>query len=124
MNGKILVIGSSNTDMVINSDRLPSPGETVIGGKLEIFAGGKGANQAVAAARSGGDVTFFSAVGEDSFGSQALENLKNRRMGIRELNSFQKNSPHPMILAQSSRVGSEPPFCPKKRFSRFSPSIR
>ena len=56
---KIVVIGSSNTDMVIKSDRLPKPGETILGGNFLMNHGGKGANQAVAAARLGGDVTFF-----------------------------------------------------------------
>ena len=55
---KIVVIGSSNTDMVIKSDRLPKPGETTLGGNFLMNHGGKGANQAVAAARLGGDVTF------------------------------------------------------------------
>lgn len=55
---KIVVIGSSNTDMVIKSDRLPKPGETILGGNFLMNHGGKGANQAVAAARLGGDVTF------------------------------------------------------------------
>jgi len=58
MKNRITVIGSSNTDMVIKSDRLPVPGETVIGNQFSMHHGGKGANQAVAAARLGGDVTF------------------------------------------------------------------
>ena len=55
----ILVVGSSNTDMVVFCDRLPHPGETVLGGQFHMFGGGKGANQAVAAARAGGAVTFL-----------------------------------------------------------------
>lgn len=72
-NKKILVIGSCNTDMVIKSDRLPIPGETVIGGTFLMNAGGKGANQAVAAARQGGKVTFVSKTGNDVFGKQSIE---------------------------------------------------
>lgn len=60
---KIVVIGSSNTDMVIKSDRLPKPGETILGGNFLMNHGGKGANQAVAAARLGGDVTFICKIG-------------------------------------------------------------
>ena len=56
---KILVVGSSNTDMVIKSAHIPKPGETIIGGTFFMNAGGKGANQAVAAARLGGDVDFM-----------------------------------------------------------------
>ena len=70
---KIVVVGSSNTDMIAKIERIPKPGETVIGGKFSTAAGGKGANQAVAAARAGGDVTFIARVGEDMFGEQALQ---------------------------------------------------
>ena len=55
MKKKIVVIGSSNTDMIIKVHRLPVPGETVLGGEFSTAQGGKGANQAVAAARAGGD---------------------------------------------------------------------
>ncbi|HET6256622.1 MAG TPA: ribokinase [Puia sp.] len=69
----ILVVGSSNTDMVVKTDRLPGPGETVLGGAFLMAAGGKGANQAVAAARLGAKVVFIAKVGEDIFGKQAVE---------------------------------------------------
>jgi ribokinase len=69
----ILVIGSSNTDMVIKTPRFPQPGETIIGGEFFMFPGGKGANQAVAAARLAGNVTFLCKVGGDIFGRQAVE---------------------------------------------------
>ena len=68
---KIIVIGSSNTDMVIRADRIPVPGETVLGGHFFMNPGGKGANQAVAAARMGGNVTFIAKVGNDTFGSES-----------------------------------------------------
>ena len=70
---KIFVIGSSNTDMVIKSEKIPVPGETVIGGTFMMNPGGKGANQAVAAARMGGNVTFVSKIGNDLFGKQSVE---------------------------------------------------
>lgn len=74
MNSKrIVVIGSSNTDMVVKSDRLPVPGETVLGGAFMMNPGGKGANQAVAVARLGGNVTFISKTGNDLFGKQSIE---------------------------------------------------
>ncbi|HQW27335.1 MAG TPA: PfkB family carbohydrate kinase, partial [Saprospiraceae bacterium] len=74
---KIIVIGSCNTDMVIKSDRLPIPGETVIGGTFLMNAGGKGANQAVTAARQGGSVLFISKTGNDVFGKQSIELYKS-----------------------------------------------
>jgi ribokinase len=77
---KIVVAGSTNTDMVIRSERLPLPGETVLGGDLIMAAGGKGANQAVAAARLGAKVTFIARVGKDMFGKQAMENFRNEGM--------------------------------------------
>lgn len=73
---KILVIGSANMDMVIQSDHFPVPGETIIGGDFSLIPGGKGANQAVAAARLGGDVCFIARLGEDVFGSQNLLNFQ------------------------------------------------
>jgi len=69
---KIVVVGSSNTDLVVRADRIPRPGETVIGGAFHIAPGGKGANQAVAAARAGGAVTFVARLGTDDFGERAI----------------------------------------------------
>ncbi len=69
----IVVIGSSNTDMVAKSTRIPVPGETVLGGTFMMNPGGKGANQAVAAARMGGNVTFITRTGNDLFGKQSKE---------------------------------------------------
>ena len=68
----ILVIGSSNTDLIIKAARIPRPGETILGGEFARAAGGKGANQAVAAARAGGAVTFIARVGCDANGEAAL----------------------------------------------------
>jgi len=70
---KIVVVGSCNTDMVIKADRLPVPGETVLGGKFLMNPGGKGANQAVAAARLDGRVSFVTKTGNDVFGKQSVE---------------------------------------------------
>jgi ribokinase len=71
-NPSIVVIGSSNTDMVIKTTKLPQPGETILGGNFFMNAGGKGANQAVAAAKLGGAVTLFTKIGNDVFGEQAI----------------------------------------------------
>lgn len=73
---KIVVVGSSNTDMVIKSDRIPAPGETIIGGTFVMAAGGKGANQAVAAARLGADVTLVARLGADALGDQAVSGFE------------------------------------------------
>ena len=73
MSVKVVVVGSSNTDMIVRTAHIPRPGETVLGGEFVMAAGGKGANQAVAAARAGGTVTFVARVGQDMFGCQAVE---------------------------------------------------
>ena len=71
MSGRIVVVGSVNVDLVIRGERLPLPGETVAGGTFERHHGGKGGNQAVAAARLGRPVLFVGAVGDDDFGTAA-----------------------------------------------------
>ena len=80
MSAPILVIGSANTDMVVKTAKLPAPGETILGGEFLMNPGGKGANQAVAAARLGGAVTFVAKVGDDVFGREAVAGFK--REGI------------------------------------------
>src|ERR1017187_7172089 len=73
---KIIVAGSANTDMVVKTKKLPLPGETILGGSFFMNAGGKGANQAVAAARLGGNVGLVAKLGNDIFGKQTIEGLK------------------------------------------------
>lgn len=73
--GTVVVVGSINIDLVVRVDRLPQPGETIAGGTLERHGGGKGANQAVSAARAGAEVRFVGAVGDDDLGEQALAQL-------------------------------------------------
>jgi ribokinase len=83
----ITVVGSSNTDLVLECEHLPSPGETVMGGKLRQCSGGKGANQAVAAARAISNpaikVAFVGAYGNDDFGRNARHNLRNEGIDVR-----------------------------------------
>ena len=77
---KIFVIGSANTDMVVKSAKLPLPGETLLGGTFFMNAGGKGANQAAAAARLGGNVTMVAKVGNDIFGKQTIDGLQKENI--------------------------------------------
>jgi ribokinase len=72
----ICVVGSSNIDLVVKSKRLPLPGETILGGEFLMVPGGKGANQAVAAAKLGAEVYFVAKLGDDIFGTQSFENFK------------------------------------------------
>ena len=77
---KVVVLGSSNMDIVITTNRLPKVGETVIGKEIDYFIGGKGANQAVAAARAKSDVRFLSKVGKDTFGEKILSYLQKEKL--------------------------------------------
>jgi ribokinase len=83
MSASILVVGSINTDMVVKTRTLPGPGETVLGGAFFMNAGGKGANQAVAAARLGGHVTFVARRGADPFGRQVQEGFEKEGIDCR-----------------------------------------
>ncbi len=78
----ILVIGSLNTDLVVRAPRFPQPGETISGDDLQIIPGGKGANQAVAAARQGASVAMLGRVGSDSFGPFLLDSLKSNHVDV------------------------------------------
>jgi ribokinase len=78
----VLVAGSINVDIVVHAERLPGRGETVAGGRLERTGGGKGANQAVAAARAGAAVTLAGAVGDDDLGTDALAELSAEAVDV------------------------------------------
>lgn len=78
----IVVVGSTNTDMVIKASHLPQPGETILGGTFFMSAGGKGANQAVAAARLGGSVLFIAKTGYDIFGKQSIDLFEKEGIDI------------------------------------------
>lgn len=101
---KIIVIGSCNTDMVVKANRLPVPGETVLGGSFMMSPGGKGANQAIAAARLGGDVTFIAKTGNDLFAHQSMELFETE--GIKTNYIFSDpNNPSGVALISVDRYG-------------------
>lgn len=77
---RVTVVGSANMDLVVRAERIPKPGETVLGSSFRTGLGGKGANQAVAAARLGAEVTFIARVGNDEFGKRSIEQY--RREGL------------------------------------------
>jgi ribokinase len=86
----IVVVGSSNTDMILKVPRIPKPGETILGGRFTTAAGGKGANQAVAAARAGGKITFIARVGDDMFGQQARGGFESDNINVEFLKTDSK----------------------------------
>ena len=102
--GKILVVGSSNTDLVVKTSKLPNPGETVVGGEYFKFHGGKGANQAMAAAKLGGKVTFIGKLGDDDFGKDAIINLKSEGISVDSI-LVDKESPSGIALIMVDENG-------------------
>ena len=80
--GRVVVVGSANTDMVLQVERRPESGETISGSDFQMFAGGKGANQAVASARAGAEVTFIGAVGDDAMGESACRGLRDEGIDV------------------------------------------
>ena len=91
----VVVVGSSNTDMIIQMKSIPRPGETLLGGRFSIAPGGKGANQAVAAARAagpGGKVTFVAKVGQELFGDQTIAGLKKDKISTDYVFRDKKNA--------------------------------
>jgi len=80
---KVVIVGSTNTDMTVRVPRLPAPGETVSGGGFRVTGGGKGANQAVAAARAGASVVFVTALGTDDIGDRAYDSLAAEGIDLR-----------------------------------------
>ncbi|AGA26887.1 ribokinase [Singulisphaera acidiphila] len=82
---RVVVLGSSNTDMTVHLPRLPTSGETLLGGSFFSGPGGKGANQAVAARRAGASVVFLSAVGDDPLGHQALDRYRRETIDVSEV---------------------------------------
>ena len=98
---RIVVVGSVNLDLVARSERLPRPGETVTGATFARFPGGKGANQAVACARLGADVTFVGAVGTDPFAEEALAGLRDAGVTL-ELTAVDEPTGVALILVDAS----------------------
>lgn len=89
---KIVVIGSINTDLVITTDRIPKIGETITGSGFSVNCGGKGANQAIAAAKLGCDVSFVGAVGKDANGDISIKNLKNYNIDVSSVETVKTNT--------------------------------
>jgi ribokinase len=85
MEKKIVVVGSANTDMILKLPRIPRPGETIIGGEFFVAAGGKGANQAVSAARAGAKVVLVARVGSDIFGVQSIDGFIKDGIDVRHI---------------------------------------
>lgn len=99
--GRVVVLGSVNVDLVATVERLPAPGETVIGGSFAQHQGGKGGNQATAAARLGGRVAFVGAVGDDAFGTAARSALQDEGIDLTSLASVDGPTGVALILVDA-----------------------
>lgn len=102
----ILVIGSLNADLVVRTPYFPQPGETISGDDLKIIPGGKGANQAAAAARQGASVAMAGRVGKDSFGPFLLENLKSDSVDVTNVLSDDSATGTAIIVVDASGQNS------------------
>ncbi len=103
MSGRVVVVGSVNVDLVIRAERLPGPGETVTGGVFERHHGGKGGNQAVAAARLGRTTLFVGAVGNDDFGEDARAALAAERIDVSRLLSIPEEATGVALIMVDAR---------------------
>ena len=102
----ILVVGSLNADLVVRSPRFPQPGETISGEDLQIIPGGKGANQAVAAARQDASVSMLGRVGNDSFGPVLIDNLKQNHVETSHVRISQSATGTAIIVVDSNGQNS------------------
>jgi len=102
----ILVIGSLNADLVVRAPRFPAPGETISGEDLAIIPGGKGANQAVAAARQGASVAMVGRVGNDSFGPTLLQNLQKNNVDTAHVKTDEAATGTAIIVVDASGQNS------------------
>ena len=102
----ILVVGSLNADLVVRTPRFPQPGETISGEDLQVIPGGKGANQAVAAARHGTRVSMLGRIGKDSFGDFLLDNLKSNHVDFQYVQRDDASTGTAIIVVDSNGQNS------------------
>ena len=101
---KVVVLGSINIDLVMETPRFPQIGETILGEKMDYYMGGKGANQAVACARMDAEVAMLGAGGTDAFGQQAVEHLKKEKLAVEMI---QRVNDEPTGTAAIFRIGHD-----------------
>lgn len=102
----ILVVGSLNADLVVRTPRFPQPGETISGEDLQVIPGGKGANQAVAAARHGAQVSMLGRVGNDGFGDFLLDNLKENHVDLHNIQRDEASTGTAIIVVDANGQNS------------------
>ncbi|MGL4654859.1 MAG: ribokinase [Sarcina sp.] len=126
---KIVVVGSINMDLVVSTERMPRIGETLMGQSMNYFPGGKGANQAVAAARLGAKVSMIGSVGKDSFGDELIEKLNSENINTCCIKKEDTSTGVATIVKTSQDnsiivVSGANELCDKELVSRFRQIIK
>ena len=119
---KLVVIGSVNADHVLQLDNFPRPGETVVGHGYQVIPGGKGANQAVAAARLGADVSFVACVGDDDFGARMIERFRDDGIDTSGVTAMAE-TPTGIALIQIASSGENSIAISPEANGRFTPEV-
>jgi ribokinase len=119
----LVVVGSYNTDLIIWCDRIPAPGETLMGGNSEMFCGGRGANCAVAAARVGCGVMFVGAHGPDAFGKMALERLEHEGIDTSNFVELPLSKTGLCLVFHERRAGTHAALVANSANNQFSASL-
>jgi len=118
---EIVVIGSTNVDMVVKTEKFPEVGETILGGKFNKYFGGKGANQAVAAARLGGNVNFICKTGDDEFGESSKRKFKKEGLETGQILTAKKAATGVALITVNSSGDNKIVVAPGAN-SKFSPN--
>src|SRR5688500_609988 len=121
--GDVLIVGSINVDLVVVAAQLPAPGQTVTGGVFARHQGGKGANQAVAAARAGAKVTMVGAVGDDEYGRRALADLKAAGVDVTRIAVMSGESTGVALIAVDERGANQIVVAPGANAALGAPAI-
>jgi ribokinase len=119
----LVVVGSYNTDLIIWCDRIPSRGETLLGGNSEMYCGGRGANCAVAAASAGCEVMFVGARGPDSFGKMAVNRLENEGIDISNFVELPDSVTGLCLVFHERRAGAHAALVANSANNQFSASL-
>ena len=120
---RVVVIGSYNTDLVIWCDAIPMKGQSILGGDFEMFSGGRGANCAVAAARSGCQVKFVGAHGRDAFGKMALERLAREGIDISDFVELPLSKTGVALIFQERKTATHSALVSNSANTDFSPAL-
>ena len=122
--GKLVVLGSINADHILNLDAFPTPGETVTGHHYQVAFGGKGANQAVAAGRSGADIAFIACTGDDDIGERIRRQLASDKIDVAPVRAVAGEATGVALIFVTPKVRMSSVFMPAPMRRFPSPRLR